>query len=367
MPTSNIGHRYFAISQMCRHCGCTAGNQYEDSPCGNCQRNDWYRESTQTCYNCGCFTNTSVGGSCGSCGIFPWNERPTPTMQRYTCIDCGCDTNTNNIGGCGRCGHINYAPIATQPIPTTPLDQAISEALSLELPIKPKKKEEPSNISVEIPEKNFIDMIGIELEGGWDTMPAGEENHGDGSVYCKESKSVGEIASEPFKNVNDCLAWVDRCYPIEVNKTCGLHIHMSFVDKLSYMQLMNKTFYRYFLAECMKWGKTMKINSGSEFWKRLEGKNSYCRKQFNPDRQSTMRSKEGCRYTHLNYCFGLYGTLECRLFPMFKKKALVLEAIKFFYITCNTFLASQKGERVFRSKVEDTYEDIIIEEKLCVS
>ena len=230
--------------------------------------------------------------------------------------------------------------------------------------------------------RQCVNLIGIEIEGGWDSEPRGF--YRDGSVSLSEECSVGEIQSTP-SSIDDVKSWVTDNYPDYANKTCGMHIHLSFSNRLAYMQLLEKQFYdKVFLPNAEQWGIDNKINgwdiedfdtrtkSGSEYWKRLAGRNSYCRKGYRGDKQARLQDKDSIRYYHLNYCWNLHNTLECRLFPTFKardredKPYLALSAIDFFYNVCNNYLASLKPEPRKVQTISVTVDEEIEESTICV-
>ena len=231
-----------------------------------------------------------------------------------------------------------------------------------------------------------IKQIGIELEGAWITQPSHEslQCHGDGSVSvttckcgardrgeaCRSSECcryVGEVVSIPLNSIDEAVTWLDTFYPKISNKTCGMHIHVSLIDKLSYMRLMSRTFYNYFLTRVTAWGVEKKINEGTIFWERLTGQNRYCLKKFIPEAQIKHTSKGGERYTHLNYCYGVHQTIECRLFPTFQKKELSLSALKLYADIIETFLAKTPREKTIEEVILDEEEPKVMGELICVS
>lgn len=226
-----------------------------------------------------------------------------------------------------------------------------------------------------------IKQIGIELEGAWIKKPRWEDLqlHPDGSVHidgacncseanCEKYHYVGECVSLPLDYLELAKAWLDRTYPNKSNKTCGMHIHLSFVDKLSYMRLMSKNFYNYFLTRANKWGIEKNINEGTIFWERLTGQNTFCNKKFMPEKQIKMKSKsDGERYTHLNFCYAQHKTLECRLFPTFQNKELSLSALELYMDIVETFLSRQIREKTIEeSIIDDSDEPTVKGDLLCV-
>lgn len=206
-----------------------------------------------------------------------------------------------------------------------------------------------------VPFEQRVESIGVEIEGGYDKHPKADVV-GDGSVHCG-GNHTGEVRSKP-STLEEVLKFTDENYPEIMDRSCGLHIHVSFTNKLAYMQLMSRTFYyKWFLPRAEKWGKDNQINEGSAYWVRLQGKKSgakYCMKGFHAEKQSKLREKDGnLRYHHLNYCYKQHTTIECRLFPTFQKKELSIKAIEFFVNTCNEFLATCKPEPTHHAQVSD--------------
>lgn len=194
-----------------------------------------------------------------------------------------------------------------------------------------------------------IHKIGVELEGGWDTAPP-SPMHGDGSVSVSRPV-VGEVSSEPLASVRSAAAYIRANYPVEVNRSCGFHIHISLRSKLDYMRLMSVKYHEYFKAELHKWGKEGNIKN-QNFWDRLGGLNNYCMNEFRADEQAEMTSKGHNRYTQLNFCYKLHGTVENRLFPMFKSVEINISALKKFVSLTEFYLQETFGpEKQIRQEV----------------
>lgn len=178
-------------------------------------------------------------------------------------------------------------------------------------------------------EWKFLKAIGCEVEAAWtkprnDLHPDGSIRYEDFEIYniCREkgieyTRCIGELISKPFSSMRDTLKWLEENYPDESNAKCGTHWHFSFLKPAYYGQLMTPKFHKYFLKSIKEWGDTWPC-SNKEFWSRLNGDNRYCSPDFRPDKQIFARTKGDHRYTHLNYCHALHGTIECRLFPTFQ-------------------------------------------------
>ena len=210
-----------------------------------------------------------------------------------------------------------------------------------------------------------IDKVGIELEGLWIDPPSHINVYGDGSVYFNDrdedqdsdnNVQIGEINCKPLE-LHEAIRFIDTSYPDDMNKSCGYHIHLSFKDELAYAQLMEKKFYDYFLTKMEEFGHENKINADSQFWARLRGENTFCKKRFLALKQVKLKYKDEDRYAHLNYCYNLRSrdpntgiekprkTLECRLFPVFHKKDLAIKGLIRFCEIVETYLATQKPDK----------------------
>jgi hypothetical protein len=203
----------------------------------------------------------------------------------------------------------------------------------------------------------YILKIGAEMEGGWDFKP--KRLGYDGSVHV-DAPYVGEVRSPAFLWIESLLRWIRRWHPQYVDESCGLHIHVSFRNNLYYSQLMSEEFYRYFLEKTKAWAKK-KEKEGLDmdiFWDRWNGYNDYCRKRFDPESQAQATDKESCRYAHLNYCFSIRGTLECRLFPMFETYELSCEAVRLFYRIVNSWLRKYE-----RAEKEEMYTLVLLDDE----
>lgn len=188
--------------------------------------------------------------------------------------------------------------------------------------------------------KSRIQYIGIEVEGVWKVAPKGSRIVHDGSVkgfpaLGLPEENFGEIASPPILPIQ-ATSWILKNYPNFLNETCGLHMHMSFKEARNYMRLMVEDYQDTVLHYLEKWGKEEKIPDNHHFWSRLRGESEYCQKKFWPDKQVIQqrkdydRTREGHRYTMINYCHGLrgMGTVEIRVLPMFDTPQQSARAIR---------------------------------------
>lgn len=194
------------------------------------------------------------------------------------------------------------------------------------------------------PLEEYVDKIGIELEGGWDEIPAGGEIIADlsidGNTFSTDKyltdKHVGEIVSPPLP-LEDWKAWAAHFWPTSINITCGLHIHTSFKEKRHYALLMKSSFERKVRASQRKLAEELELPKKHYIWHRLDGANPFALfGNVAPSEQVGITEKRigmRTRYAALNYCFSMHGTIEYRVLPMFDVPA---EAFRFVdnYLAC---------------------------------
>jgi len=219
-----------------------------------------------------------------------------------------------------------------------------------------------------------IKLMGIELEGGWNRLRDEQKKffHEDSSVHvnhnrndadycdcdcdicsdheangcCNENNGgydwVGELASPPLKPI-DLIPWINENYPHGIDNTCGAHIHLSFNSLLDYSRLMDRAFYDYFLDKMDSFGHDYKVKG--TFWDRLAGKNTYCLRDFQPEKQSKVTCHDDVRYAILNACYMLYETYEIRVLPVFRKKDITLNAVSYVENIIESYLDKHKNEK----------------------
>lgn len=208
---------------------------------------------------------------------------------------------------------------------------------------------------------NRIAYVGLEMEGGWQPRPAGIKITHDGSVFCNgaptgfkadkspSNRNFGEVVSNVMEPIG-IPVWMKRFYPTHHDITCGLHVHMSFKTAEYYVALMDKDFQDTLIHHLELWGKENNIPADHTFWARLAGKNRYCLSEFFANEQALQRSKSfdtarGHRYTMLNYCYGLHGTIECRVLPIFPNVMLAIGAVRKVLDVTNAVLAVKFGRK----------------------
>lgn len=256
---------------------------------------------------------------------------------------------------------------------------------------------------LDIPLRQRIAAIGIELEGGWLELPKGVGLARDTSVrglkippdpalsaryqelgrrsndhpltpnqadefrrlhavlVSENQLQTGELPSPKIaltvdrKPSKDWEVWVKKFHPSHVNGTCGMHVHMSFARPYRYQRLMVPSFPSTVVEEFAKWAISTKLPGEHPLWSRLAGTSEYCQHKFYADLQASTTEKDydhhrpGCRYTVINYCWGRYKTIECRLLPMFEKPEDSIAAIKHLLWITNAFLrATSRREEKLR-------------------
>jgi hypothetical protein len=229
--------------------------------------------------------------------------------------------------------------------------------------------------------KNRVAKIGVELEGGWKAIPTGTKIDKDTSVF-KDPKTqtqilplganyAGEITVGPMQPA--ALPKVLKKYwPHFIDKTCGMHVHMSFENLLRYHVLMVPEFQETVIEYLGRWAKEVGLPSDHCIWERLEGKSVYCQKVFWADEQIAYKEKDhnqtrsGHRYTIVNYC-GRINTIEVRVLPMMPTIPLAVSAInRVIDITNACLVALKVTDRRINGKLElpdgAVYEETIEDE-----
>lgn len=198
-----------------------------------------------------------------------------------------------------------------------------------------------------------VRTVGVELEGAWlrerDICP-----YGDGSVNVIESLDCtdqddyieGEISSEPL-SPERCFRWAERFYPDAGNESCGIHVHMGMSNRLYYQRLLCPEYTGWLYDSLKLEGGRLKIRASHALWKRLEGRNHYCRlpEPQNIVPQLRASGRADCRYSGVNFCHALHGTVEIRVLPYFKQVRNAIAMIRAVVDATDKFLASQARHR----------------------
>ena len=160
---------------------------------------------------------------------------------------------------------------------------------------------------------NNVAKVGVELEGG--DWPDGRNTQGwreDVSVQV-DTEDCGEVASPPYKSKEGLQRWIGRNWPKSFDESCGFHVHCSFNSVNDYAKLLDPGVTGLLRERFWDWRETKHVRYLLN--DRLAGGNRFCQPHFYP--QQVYYEEKHNRYTQLNYCFSLRGTLECRVFPMF--------------------------------------------------
>lgn len=223
---------------------------------------------------------------------------------------------------------------------------------------------------------NRIYRIGIELEGGWTSLPAGTNDliH-DGSVSIPRDITcpnlrTGELANGPM-TMTEWQAWMRSHYPQKVNETCGMHVHLSPRNALVYSRLMDPRYPGTVVAYINNWAKAEGLPKDHPIWARLKGKSIYCQHLYMADDQirntqkDHSRERVGHRYTVINYCHGRWGTVECRLLPMLDSVEQATRLVQEYVDITNAFLrVTRKKEPRLEVNIESSNaggDDLIVE------
>lgn len=226
--------------------------------------------------------------------------------------------------------------------------------------------------------KNRIALVGVELEGGWITLPPGVQNlEHDGSVFNGRLpagvKYIGELPLGPaIPAAIDELMRIN--HPQKVNATCGMHVHMSFDTLWYYHLLMVPEYQKTMLHYLTLWAQERKFKDSHHIWGRLRGESRFCQDKFWPDAQASTKRKghdqnaHGHRYTHVHYC-GRQNTIEIRTLPMMDTLKTAISAVhRVLDITnaCLYVLGTQVKRDTSETKVSlpnnFVYEETIIEQ-----
>ena len=256
---------------------------------------------------------------------------------------------------------------------------------------------------------NRLRLVGIELEGGWDTPPPGYVR--DGSVKFAQERPVrasfedmvmelrrdtqrrvvaparraveapvavqmpvpavkGEVVSNPL-TVDQIEGWVRSVYPKYVNETCGLHVHMSFFHKLNYGRLMGgMAFTTWMVGKLRTWAEREGLPKDHPQWRRFDPDDpwtrQHCAHLYLGEAQARVtrkdyesRGKPYSRYTFVNYCHDMPGhdgpraTVEVRGLSMPDNPDTAIRAVMAVLDATNEFLSKIKQkERVERIRVQ---------------
>lgn len=218
--------------------------------------------------------------------------------------------------------------------------------------------------------RNIVYRVGIELEGGWDKLPPGVRLVHDGSVVFPQMvNAVGELPSGILDVVNGSptywATWLATNFPHHVNDTCGMHVHLSFKTAFAYNRLMTPQYPATVVAEFRRWATEQHLADNHAIWPRLANKSKFCQHKFFADEQVQQREKDhdqarmGHRYTVINYAYGRYSTVECRLLPMMATYDQSRAAVQELLDVTNAFLLALPNKREEKHRMEHKTDDQI--------
>lgn len=216
---------------------------------------------------------------------------------------------------------------------------------------------------------SHIKAVGFEIEGGWD----GKEGTSpfkditlirDGSINGQSLDGAPPIdpvhAGEAVSPIltwekDDWQKWLTDHWPDadakhRTNRTCGFHIHTSFHSMKDYMLLSQKSFLYELRTLFMETGKSMKIHNKHVFWERMEGLNRFCPLEFDTTKQMNLvrgnHHGRNERYGWLNFCWGVYQTIELRSLPTFRDLKLGLKFSGVYFDFIDSFLDRAQNTKV---------------------
>ena len=200
--------------------------------------------------------------------------------------------------------------------------------------------------------RNRIALIGVELEGGWTTIPKGlrrEDFVRDGSLdplaRLHPEAFVMELPS-PALDQEAMETWMRNHWPQIIDVTCGMHVHVSFKSSLAYSKTVREEYPGTIVTYMRKWAEGERLPKTNPIWDRLDDKSEFCQHKFFGDdqlrntRKDHDRHRKGHRYTVVNHCWGRQPTAECRLLPMFSDAEQGIRAMQEVVSITNRFLAA---------------------------
>lgn len=240
-----------------------------------------------------------------------------------------------------------------------------------------------------------INLIGIELEGGWDSAPGGAK--GDGSVggdcYCKgkagsscclyhnkgrdcedcegcdngesceySNMYTGELASNA-RSPKQNIKWLKNHYPDYVDGSCGMHFHVSFNEYWKYQYLASdRKFRKYFGLKLRQLYNHILKRFGEKEAKKLAYRafedHYYCRMNWVGVEQLLGKTSE--RYVAVNFCaYANHGTVEFRILPMFDSPRVSAFAILFLIAAIERYF--KKYPHPEEIKIQQTVEFDLLE------
>lgn len=181
-----------------------------------------------------------------------------------------------------------------------------------------------------------IDKVGVEVEGYWDDLIAAKAEAARLGMGrgCRDG-SLGDAydGAWEFQTVpgplGSALEQVKAIYPDNYAADCGMHVHVSFKDApITVGMFACQEFFDYWASRWDAFGRAKNIAASSEFWRRLRGENTYCRRPNVSMFYDRCNVVDMDRYNQINFsAWAEHRTIESRLLPLFRDSALALAAI----------------------------------------
>lgn len=222
---------------------------------------------------------------------------------------------------------------------------------------------------------SYINLIGVELEGGWGrneappfsdgTILIDDQSLRNPLVHHKTGERLwhyGEAVSKPLP-LDDAAAWLLSHYPQGWDEWCSIHFHASLKHLKYYALLASQAYWDFFLKDMEAWGKEERIGADHIFWHRWAGRNKYCTRAFRPLSQIMRTTKGGpaeryLRRTMLNFPFAMHGTIENRLFPVFDDPRISDSGLRRWVKGMEDFIEAHVGRRVPDIRAEISLRDL---------
>jgi hypothetical protein len=249
--------------------------------------------------------------------------------------------------------------------------------------------------------RRYFSQIGVELEGGWNEristivqerqaqlqparrdpytlqmrggLPAEEQARlvplrmgSDGSVSIT-APLVGELSVGPHRDLDQFRTCLQQVWPTAVNASCGLHVHLSLKRDYHYLRLLQPEVTTRLTNRLGEWARRQGLPGGHPMWSRLTGENQYCKAEYHGEEQLTATQRISNRYTIINYCKSLHGTVEVRVLPALATADLGWSALTEVILILGSFLHENRGqERKDRMaevvSVDEVSESALLEE-----
>lgn len=194
----------------------------------------------------------------------------------------------------------------------------------------------------------------------------------DGSVRGISCNFTGEVASPICYEWDVFEKWIQDNRPDKVNHTCGTHFHISLNTDEQYKLLTSADFYQHFMKYLLRWVNENKLYNYRPLIDRIEGYNSFCcpngtkscrhgTDYHDPKKQMATNSKDSYRYSHINYCKTLHGTIEFRVFHGMVTPSRIMAAAKCVTDAVESYLDAASNGSVLNPKSKKKRVEFAIE------